>query len=466
VTPEEASRLISQGEGQRIEFKQSFAEERRAIESLCAFANADGGTVFVGVSNSGKFVGASIGANTLENFSNQIRANTQPPLYPTIEQLKIDGEEIVAATIEKARPGQLFYAFNVPYVRVGRTNQVMTPDEQRSRLLEVTSTESLAAKPLAGPESQPVDPLALGRTVARTGDIAHLRAIVRSTRNLYSSEWTSRIEALSRQSSETPRIPENQIYDFCIPYIEKFEADIQLVEGFGLTLTEVEYRDGLAEMFRIVQDWITLSNRLWPGETLRAVTGAPGLLALRILANWAAKAADDMSLDMLGLILTHSLEAIDAQGQASAVPLVERPDLFWPNALLDHADFAVQYIKERSWENPYLCQMFASRQDYLKGLSIFLFVAALTYDARQGGQGWPLYPGFKLIEGSSQTLRAFVDKLSSNASLVTSLAGMANEDRETFKAKWPERIRRLNEAELGSRHWSSHFNWRGIPEQL
>jgi len=43
MTPEEALQLIKQGEGQRVEFKKSLAEQEQAIDSLCAFANADGG---------------------------------------------------------------------------------------------------------------------------------------------------------------------------------------------------------------------------------------------------------------------------------------------------------------------------------------------------------------------------------------------------------------------------------------
>ncbi len=131
---EKARALIAQGEGQRIEFKQSFAEENKAIESLCAFTHADGGIVFFGVKNSGDIVGVQLGNNTLENLANKTRKNTQPPLTPWIETLEVDGQVIVAVTVEKARPDQLIYAFNTPYTRVGKTNQVMNSEQQRVRL--------------------------------------------------------------------------------------------------------------------------------------------------------------------------------------------------------------------------------------------------------------------------------------------------------------------------------------------
>ena len=44
MNTETARAMVAQGEGQRIEFKTSLAEENEAIISLCAFAHADGGS--------------------------------------------------------------------------------------------------------------------------------------------------------------------------------------------------------------------------------------------------------------------------------------------------------------------------------------------------------------------------------------------------------------------------------------
>lgn len=131
----QAKRQIQQGEGQQVEFKASFAEGREAIESLCAFTHADGGTVFFGVRDDGTIVGVQLGRKTLEDFANQVRTNTQPPLTPRIYGSTIDGKTIVAATVDKAAPGKVHLAYNIAYIRVGKTNQVMPPDQQRERHL-------------------------------------------------------------------------------------------------------------------------------------------------------------------------------------------------------------------------------------------------------------------------------------------------------------------------------------------
>lgn len=132
-----ARALVAQGEGQRIEFKRSFAEENGAIISLCAFTHSDGGTVLFGVSDEGEVIGVTLGRNTLENFANRLRADTQPPLTPSIETVSLDGKTVVAVTIRKAGPGELFYACSRPYVRVGKASQVMAPEQQRARFQAV-----------------------------------------------------------------------------------------------------------------------------------------------------------------------------------------------------------------------------------------------------------------------------------------------------------------------------------------
>ena len=50
---------IESGEGQHVEFKTSFAEQNEAIKSLCAFTQADGGSVFFGVNDYGDIVGVT-----------------------------------------------------------------------------------------------------------------------------------------------------------------------------------------------------------------------------------------------------------------------------------------------------------------------------------------------------------------------------------------------------------------------
>ena len=137
---------IESGEGQHIEFKTSFAEHNEAIESLCAFTQAEGGSVFFGVNDDGDIVGVTIGRNTIEDFTNRLRSSTQPPLTPTIEQFHVEGKTIAVVSIGKGDEGIAYNAFNHPYIRVGNTNQVLSPVDVKKRLYKTFQAENLARK--------------------------------------------------------------------------------------------------------------------------------------------------------------------------------------------------------------------------------------------------------------------------------------------------------------------------------
>lgn len=138
---EEALRLIGQGENQTVEFKASFSDEDAAIESLCAFANAQGGTVFFGVRNDGTLLGASVGDNTLEKFANKVAGSLFPKIVPSIHKLSIDGKTIVAAVVGGASKGKVIFTGSAR-VRSGRANLQMSWDQVKDRILEAEPDRS------------------------------------------------------------------------------------------------------------------------------------------------------------------------------------------------------------------------------------------------------------------------------------------------------------------------------------
>jgi len=79
---------LPQIESQTVEFKPSFNED--VVETLTAFANAKGGTVYVGVSNTGKPQGIIVGKETIQNWINEIKNKTSPQIIPDYEVLSID----------------------------------------------------------------------------------------------------------------------------------------------------------------------------------------------------------------------------------------------------------------------------------------------------------------------------------------------------------------------------------------
>jgi hypothetical protein len=329
----------------------------------------------------------------------------------------------------------------------------------------LSPTETIYAQPLAGPGSQGLDPIDLAGRVTATGNIGAVRTVVRLTRSYFLESWPARIGELNSNSSPGDRIKVDEIYDHSLPVIREFADDVGGVEEFGLVLVEGGHNAALIELLRVVEDWIALSERIWPGTTRKTVTGSPGLLALRLMCSWGAKAADIVAPELLKLLLTVPLSSLEPSGRASNLAMVDRRDLFWPEAMLDYADLGVRYLQEEPWNNPGLRRMFAGQDDYNAGLAVFLFFAALVYGARHPQSAWPLYPGFKLIPRSSHGIQRFVAKMFADESAVDAIATAIPETNDAFRAAWPERIRLLNGAALGSKYdiWS---RWQRIPESI
>lgn len=75
MTPSELLGLIKEGESQSREFKSSFNAE--TIETLFAFANTKGGTVYVGVDDKGEIKGTSITTESVQQWVNEIKSKTK-----------------------------------------------------------------------------------------------------------------------------------------------------------------------------------------------------------------------------------------------------------------------------------------------------------------------------------------------------------------------------------------------------
>ena len=84
---------ITAGESQTLEFKASF--DKTTVESLVAFANAQGGTVLVGVTDKGAVCGVTLGKETLNEWLGQIKSATSPAIIPDMETFTEQDKTVV-----------------------------------------------------------------------------------------------------------------------------------------------------------------------------------------------------------------------------------------------------------------------------------------------------------------------------------------------------------------------------------
>lgn len=86
-------------EDETTEFKTSFSDE--AIISLGAFANAKGGSVYIGISDNGAVKGLSLGKETIAQWINEIKNKTAPIIIPDVEIVEQEGKTIARLYIQE-----------------------------------------------------------------------------------------------------------------------------------------------------------------------------------------------------------------------------------------------------------------------------------------------------------------------------------------------------------------------------
>lgn len=118
-------RLLETGETEEVEFKTTFNVE--AIESLVAFANRRGGTVWLGVSGK-KAVGLALSPESVPQWINEIKGKTEPPLIPDAEIHDIDGKRIVALRIAE-NPIKPVSIQGRHYIRRSHSNHLLSTSE-------------------------------------------------------------------------------------------------------------------------------------------------------------------------------------------------------------------------------------------------------------------------------------------------------------------------------------------------
>ena len=109
-------------ENEQLEFKKSTGLLKEAVISACAFANKNGGAIYFGIKDNGEVLGQMVSDDTLKNIANTIKLNTEPRLFPTVEEIEIEGKSCIKVTVEES-PLKPHTAYGRPYIRVGTSNQ-------------------------------------------------------------------------------------------------------------------------------------------------------------------------------------------------------------------------------------------------------------------------------------------------------------------------------------------------------
>ncbi len=123
----EKRRILQNGESSKVEFKTEEVHIYSLAGEIIAFANLDGGAIFIGIDDSGEIKRCER-KNFEEFVVNVCRNNVRPAILPVIEKVVVDGKLVLVVIIER---GDTPYSTNrgLYFIRVGSTKQPPTQQE-------------------------------------------------------------------------------------------------------------------------------------------------------------------------------------------------------------------------------------------------------------------------------------------------------------------------------------------------
>ena len=118
--------MLPEKEDTQNEFKTSFNDE--AIETLVAFTNTKGGSVYIGVTNSKHIIGVDLGNETIAEWINEIKNKTTPAIIPNVDVIDIDNKNVVIFSVAEY-PVKPLSTKGRYYKRIGNSNHLLSPAE-------------------------------------------------------------------------------------------------------------------------------------------------------------------------------------------------------------------------------------------------------------------------------------------------------------------------------------------------
>ncbi len=124
--------LINSGEGYNVEFKIRVPlKVRELTEEICAFANADGGYLLIGVNDNGQIIGMNLENDKRSAIQGSI-SEISPALHCELYSVNIDNKTIWIVDVPSGKDKPYIFSGSI-YVREGANSQKLrTVEEMRS----------------------------------------------------------------------------------------------------------------------------------------------------------------------------------------------------------------------------------------------------------------------------------------------------------------------------------------------
>ena len=126
MTEKELEIIIKEHEMQTLELKETFGIE--CIETACAFANAYGGYIVIGVDNDGIPMKTQLRTEALRDYENRIATATEPSVAVDVDKVVFKGIQVIVLRVIENPLKPVAYKGR-SFIRKGSINHQMTPSE-------------------------------------------------------------------------------------------------------------------------------------------------------------------------------------------------------------------------------------------------------------------------------------------------------------------------------------------------
>ena len=314
--------------------------------------------------------------------------------------------------------------------------------------ISITPEESPHAQALVGQGAEGLDPARFARRLAHLENNRAARVVNRLTLAELTPLMNTVLGELNQR--EIPgSSPRTEVVGLAEPFISAVEPLVKPVEQFALTSVEEGWSPGAELGHRLAGNFISFGEQNRPGRNIRFARGTPGLLGWRLLILLGAKALADEEFDILRDVVLTPIEVEESSGRFSNRCLIQRRDLFWPEAYLGNANFGINYLIALWGNQPHLQHFFANEDDFHLALAQFLMIVALAYAKLEDER--ELYPGYRIVPQARRAMGALCSRLAANHEYRDSIARVIGLDSGiTLNHNWTDLVTRANAVELGS----------------
>src|SRR5882672_6496502 len=134
MTPQQIQKLLSLGEGQRVEFKSTAKNVDALGRVVCGFLNTSGGYLICGVGDRGVIRGVEASAEAVASLEKKLHDGLSPKALVSVQVQSLEGKPVIVIEVPAGK--DVPYAFrDAIFIRAGDSTQQADGEAIRDHVL-------------------------------------------------------------------------------------------------------------------------------------------------------------------------------------------------------------------------------------------------------------------------------------------------------------------------------------------